>query len=233
MGTACAPSYANLFLAYMEEKITTDYPDLAAMAKMWARFIDDGFWIWAGPENELSRFLSVIENFYPEIKWTFEISEKCMDFLDVHVSLRQDDPPASRYIHHHSSHFTTRTFEKPSHLYLYIIYIPYTSAHPPGVLRGLVFGGLTRLFPQHSLWGEFKQAAIRFFNRLLLRGYSEFVLRGLFQQAFKRLWEDKETVTRQSSIIPLKLAYHPQAPSSIHLRQMGSFNDLTSSLAMG
>ncbi len=38
MGTAVAPSYANLFMADLEEKLLTGYPTSPIM---WKRYIDD------------------------------------------------------------------------------------------------------------------------------------------------------------------------------------------------
>jgi hypothetical protein len=71
-------------------------------------------------------------------------------------------------------------YKKPLNLHMYL---PPHSAHPPGVLRGLVFGMIYR--PHHL---NFEKETIddqisTFFNRLIMRGYQESSLRPIFHLA--------------------------------------------------
>ena len=52
MGTKCAPSYANIFMGWFEEKFI--FPNLS---HFYLRFIDDIFLIWNGTKTEFDNFL--------------------------------------------------------------------------------------------------------------------------------------------------------------------------------
>ena len=51
MGTICAPAYANIFMAYFEEKFI--YPLIDAKTLLYLRFIDDIFMIWTRSEKDI------------------------------------------------------------------------------------------------------------------------------------------------------------------------------------
>ncbi len=80
MGTAVAPSYANLFMADLEEKLLAGYP---TQPIMWKRYIDDILVIWPGNQNSLKDFVSYLNNAHSTIKFTFESSDTTIDFLDL------------------------------------------------------------------------------------------------------------------------------------------------------
>ena len=58
MGTKCAPTYANIFMGIFEE--THIYPLIKQRVQLYLRYIDDIFFTWKGPENELQQFISKI-----------------------------------------------------------------------------------------------------------------------------------------------------------------------------
>ena len=53
MGTICAPSYANIFMANFEAKHI--YPYIKEKSLLYLRYIDDIFMIWKGTKVELIR----------------------------------------------------------------------------------------------------------------------------------------------------------------------------------
>ena len=55
MGTKCAPSYANIFIGWFEEKLI--FPFLTNLRDFYRRFIDDIFPIWKGTKTEFDDFL--------------------------------------------------------------------------------------------------------------------------------------------------------------------------------
>ncbi|GFO20864.1 hypothetical protein PoB_004736900 [Plakobranchus ocellatus] len=66
MGTCLAPSYANLFMGELEDKL------LAAAAtkpKIWLRYIDDIFLIWTYGRSNLDAFIAHTNNFHPSNKF--------------------------------------------------------------------------------------------------------------------------------------------------------------------
>ena len=97
------------------------------------RYIDDGFgiWDWDGSEDcktAWSNFDRDINNF-GSLKWTVEALTKRVDFLDLTLTMR-------------NGKMVSTLFEKKMNLYLYL---PPNSAHPPGVLKGLIAGQLLRI----------------------------------------------------------------------------------------
>ena len=59
MGTKCAPSYANIFMGWFEEKF---------IFRLLTNFINDIFLIWNGTKIEFDNFLKKINECYPIIK---------------------------------------------------------------------------------------------------------------------------------------------------------------------
>ena len=56
MGIIRAPSYANIFMAYFEEKFL--YPLIDDKTLLYLRFIDGIFMIWTKSEKDLIEFLN-------------------------------------------------------------------------------------------------------------------------------------------------------------------------------
>ena len=90
---------------------------------VWKRFIDDI------DKQEIDLFLEQANNFHPTIKFTAEISDKEITYLDTVVykgERFQKDAILDIKTHYKS----TETFQ----------YTHYTSCHPPGVKRGFIKG---------------------------------------------------------------------------------------------
>ena len=85
MGTCMAPSYANLFMGALEEKMLETSPEKPIV---WLRYIDDIFFIWPHGRPALETFITHVNNFHHTIKFTSEISPSQIPFLDVMVSLK-------------------------------------------------------------------------------------------------------------------------------------------------
>ena len=73
-------------------------------------------------------------NNYPGHTWEFNKPSHRVDFMDLTISI-------------HNGKITTSLFEKPLNLHLYI---PPHSAHPPGLLPGIVHSTLFRIFTSCS-----------------------------------------------------------------------------------
>ena len=54
MGTKCAPSYANIFMGWFEEKFI--FQLLRNLSDFYLRFIDDIFLTWNGTEIKFDNF---------------------------------------------------------------------------------------------------------------------------------------------------------------------------------
>ncbi|EDO31410.1 predicted protein, partial [Nematostella vectensis] len=66
-----APSYANLFMAKVENEIIDSSP---VKPYLWRRYIDDIFMIWTEGEDALREFMAHMNSIHRTIKFTFEWS---------------------------------------------------------------------------------------------------------------------------------------------------------------
>ena len=133
MGTPPAPPYATIYYGIHEEKFL---PHHARRVIFYIRFIDDVISIWCPNKNperdalEWNEFRDKM-NAFPGITWEFSEQSKSIDFMAMTISINN------------SNKIDTTLFEKRLNLHLYI---PPHSAHPPGLLLGIVYGTLFRIF---------------------------------------------------------------------------------------
>ena len=107
-------------------------------------------------------------NAFPGLTWEFSEQSKSIDFMDMTISINN------------SNKIETTLFEKRLNLHLYI---PPHSAHPPGLLPGIVYGTLFRIFTLCSDEEDKLQRTKVFFKRLIARGYKGNDIRTLFHKA--------------------------------------------------
>ena len=72
MGTRVAPTYANIFMGWLEEEILSSWSkqNSSPQPHMWRRFIDDILFIWRGSVQELEEFIDFLNKQHPHIKFT-------------------------------------------------------------------------------------------------------------------------------------------------------------------
>ena len=111
MGTKCAPSYANIFMSWFEEKLV--FPLLTNLSDFYLRFIDDIFLIWNGTKTDFDNLLKKINECHPSIKFEYEMTKTEINFLDTTVfkvnnklRTKQYVKPTDRqsYLHSKSEH---------------------------------------------------------------------------------------------------------------------------------
>ena len=85
MGTKMGPSYANLFVGFIGNKFFFNYhgPKL----DLYKRFIDDCVGATSSSKEELDQFITAVNSFHPALKYTWEISENSLAFLDIKLSI--------------------------------------------------------------------------------------------------------------------------------------------------
>ena len=171
MGTPPAVMYATLFFAIHEDKFLPKYKDRLPLYK---RYIDDVVGVWI-PHPDVATDARLWDEFkadlnnYHGVEWvTSKLSSK-INFLDITISLQDGK-------------IQTTLYEKMLNLYLYI---PPHSAHPPGVLKGLVLGNAFRIYSLCSIKTDIKNHLQAFYNRLLARGYKKDALAPLFLRALR------------------------------------------------
>ena len=77
MGTKMTVSFANIFMAEIETSNTKP--------KLWKRYVDDIFSLWDSNIQEVNQFIDQADRLYPTIKFTAEVSENKINFLDTVV----------------------------------------------------------------------------------------------------------------------------------------------------
>jgi hypothetical protein len=209
MGTPPAPMYATLYFAIHEERIIHRFPQL----KFYRRYIDDSFGIWVGgtsKEDTLAwrEFQRKFASF-GRLSWTFSPLQPQIDFLDITIGLDS------------AGRIKTSLFEKALNLYLYL---PPHSAHPPGALKGLIFGWFYRLERLVSCRDEREQLTGKLRARLWARGYPVEQLEPLFAEARSRCFQQTTSTTAgqkpESRPLYLHVQYHPADPSARTIQKL-------------
>ncbi|KAF0706474.1 hypothetical protein AaE_014092 [Aphanomyces astaci] len=199
MGTPVAPSFATLYLGYIEDSVLL--PQFKDAFKYFKRYIDDGFVIIKDFHLKpfvMNRFLAMY-TLRTKLKFTQESNANQLAFLDLWILRREV--------------YTHKTHQKQLNLYLYI---PASSAHPPGVLKGLVYGLFKKYRKQNPDNNDFKNIIELLFTRLLYRGYPKTLLKRLFRQAMT----ESKTTRPQSSQIFFKVPFDPNGPKSNELKRI-------------
>jgi hypothetical protein len=201
MGTPPAPMYATLYFAIHEDRIIRRFPQL----RLYRRYIDDGFGIWIpnGTASDTKVWTEFRNEFgiYGKLSWTFTPLQRSVDFLDVTIALDG------------TGRIVTTLFEKALNLYLYL---PPHSAHPPGGLKGLIFGFFYRLQRLVSQPSDRAAFVVKLRARLFARGYPTAVIDPIVAEAKARCAAPGATHTDLSDIRPLYLHvdFHPADPSA-------------------
>jgi hypothetical protein len=218
MGINPAPPLATLFFALREDVVFNKWKHCIFFNK---RFIDDGlaFWLHQNNIDEDERcwkeFQKDINNYYG-LEWTFTKCGTSVEFMDMVIKIE-------------NNRIVTDLYEKSMNLYLYI---PPASAHPPGLLPGLVIGQVIRIFSLCTYMKDVKRHIKNFHTRLMKRGYSQSVLLPLFKTAadkaaaFLRKSDDERTKEKlqryeeNQSRVFFHLKYHPNDPPSSAIQKV-------------
>ena len=131
MGTKMGPSYANLFVGYIEQKVFNQYN--GPKPELYRRYIDDCVGATSSTREELNQLITAVNSFHPALKYSWEISNTSLAFLDIKVSVEGNDLCTSEHY-------------KPTDSHSYLLY---SSSHPSHVnfLDFVAFVVRTLIFP--------------------------------------------------------------------------------------
>eukprot|EP00061_Rhincodon_typus_P003879 g21201.t1 len=112
MATCMGPSYACLFVGYVELSLFRSYTD--TIPHLFLCYIDDSISAASCSHEELEEFINFTDTFHPNLKFTWTISNTSFSFLDLSVSISGDHLETDIYFKSTDSHS----------------YLDYTSSHP-------------------------------------------------------------------------------------------------------
>jgi hypothetical protein len=209
MGTPPAVMYATLYFFCYERRFIPTQNCL----RFYTRYIDDCFGIWVpDPLNSDSDAAEAWLAFTTEfnslcsLDWIFTDLSHSVEFLDLTITINTSAG---------STAISTNLFEKAMNLYLYL---PSHSAHPPGILKGLVFGMILRIYRLSSDLALATKACNRFFQRLTARGYSISELNAMASKVNTNAL--LRSIREDSPSLYLHLPYNPADPPSQSLQQI-------------
>ena len=85
MGTKMGLSYANLFVGFIEHQFFSQYH--GPKPELYSRYIDDCIGATSSTKEELTQFITAINSFHPALKYTWEICDTSLAFLDIKISI--------------------------------------------------------------------------------------------------------------------------------------------------
>ena len=133
MGTKMGPSYANLFVGYIEQQFFNQYN--GPKPELYRRYIDDCICATSSTSEDLNQFITAVNSFHPALKYTLEISDTSLAFLDIKVSIEGNG-------------LCTSVHYKPTDSHSYLLYSP---SHPSHVKNSIPYSQFLRL---HRLCSE-------------------------------------------------------------------------------
>ena len=198
IGSAMASSYASLFMGKFEDDFLSQYsfkPDL------WFHFLDDIFCIWSHSLEKLYTFIEDINSFHPTIKLTANVSKCTVSFLDVNVSL--DD--------NNQIHTNIHVKETNNHQYL-----DYSSCHPVTCKNGIPYSQgkrYRRIISDDDKFNESLQSLRVYFRD---RKYPDYVVDNALNK-ISCMTQDEALCSNnkasEGSVIPFVVKYNPSLPN--------------------
>ena len=159
MGTEMAVPFANISIVEIKTKIIQQSK---TEPRKWKRYIDNVFSLWDWDRKEIDQFIKRTNYFHCTIKFTAEISENQITFLDATVF------KGERFAK--DSILDIRTQYKPTETFQFTHFI---SCDPPGVKHGFIKVEAIRLLRTYSSKEILEEGFLNFKQRLKARGYLE------------------------------------------------------------
>ena len=155
MGTKMGPKYACLFIGYVGNKMFEEYQ--GRKPELYKRYIDDVLGASSDTRQDLENFIHFCSTYHPALKYTFEIRESSLPFLDLCVSISNNRV------------FTTIHYKATdTHNYL-----EYTSSHPTHCRNAIPFSQFLRLRRICSDDGDYDIKSAEMASFFEYRGYPQ------------------------------------------------------------
>ena len=126
IGTKCALTYTYIYIyiyIYIYKSRNWILKNSQGTPLVWCRYIDSIFFIWTYGKEHLETFLKELNNFNPDLKFTYKSNEKKIPFLDLKAKLNKGKI---------STDFHIKSTERHS-------YLDFTSSHPNHTKMSIVY----------------------------------------------------------------------------------------------
>ncbi|CAJ0915633.1 unnamed protein product [Ranitomeya imitator] len=176
MGTACAPSYASLFVGHWERWLLHgDRAQVADPVVGWFRYIDDVLLIWNGDDTSLSKFMQQL-NINPfNLKFTYNWHPNKIDFLDISLCVGEDGA------------IETGLYRKETSVNSLL---HASSAHNYSTIKAIPVGQFLRNRRVCSTEERFEKQSVALTDRFCTRGYSHRCIKAGYRRAKNTRRED-------------------------------------------
>ena len=193
MGTKMGPSYANLFVGFIEQQFFDKFD--GTKPELYRRYIDDCFGATSCSRQELDYFITSVNSFHPALKYTWVVSECSIAFLDINVSII-------------GNRLSTSVHYKPTDSHSYLLH---SSSHPAHVKNSIPYSQflrLRRLCSDDTDFSEKSEEMCQFFKA---RGYPDPVIHNSKHRA-QSVHPQSAPLSSHNKLegrIPLTLTFHP------------------------
>ena len=197
IGSKLGRNYACTYLGKWESELLAS-SELTPF--LYLRYVDDIFGIWLHGEDSLRKFHQMANSLHSQIKLDLRHSTNGVEFLDVHVGIREDT-------------LCTDVYTKPTDTKAYL---HFTSDHPEHTKSGIPSGLAMRAKRICSSNADFKRQIKDIHNNLSSRGYP----RHQIQKGIRRVEGmnrseilKNSTQKQQKEGIPLVVTYSSHLPN--------------------
>ena len=166
MGTKMRPSYANLFV-YVGLKTNFQPIQRTSTSTIYRRYIDDCVGTTSSTREELEQFINSVNSVHPALKYTWQISETSIAFLDINVSI-------------HNNGLSTSVCYKPTDSHSYLLH---SSSHPNHVKNSIPFSQFLRFRRLCSYELDFSNKSEEMLQFFKNHGYLDSVVKTAQQRA--------------------------------------------------
>ena len=221
MGTACAPTYANIKMGTIDKAIRNlalNVNNGMDPIQIYFRFIDDLFLVYTGSVESLDKFLSQINDLHPTLKFTFNFTcpftctfppntphdcfchtSRSLPFLDTLVSIKDGQ-------------LETDLYRKPTDRCQYLL--P-SSCHPSHVTKNIPYSLALRLVRICSQPSDLQKRLAELKTLLQSREYPNIVIENAISRASAVPREQalREITKNSHDRVVFATDYHPALPS--------------------
>ena len=162
---------------------------------LWKRFIDDIFFIWTDSEENLNKFLNNLNEFHPNLKFTYEKSKEEISLLDL--AIKRTD-----------GRIVTDLYCKPTDSQQYI---NYDACHAEHIKRSIIFSQTLRLKRICSQKSDLDYHLKELKNWFRKRGYPAKEISDQVNRALRseENVKEKDGQHMKENGVPLVLTYNP------------------------